>query len=1605
MIYIPTKQTAIFGTLISDLFLETPDDLPTASSPGPGSNNLKLSDFIKDDTLSDQWSNEPSPGFNKSFFNIPNRQEILFAFDTLTLEDKKQLIHELTVKCSPENISEPRENSESSMNETVVECAHALVQCSISDNLFNDVSTQVEGLCDEICDLHVIYGKEIMKIVCNETLLDLGYSKDAISETSLEANMQNFVFLESCLKDLLTQLKTYKSSKDEACRDLALVLHEKDSLETANRALECQLAVYVKDFQAEKDENLKLVAEAAKLQQQLDCLRLSSMGNKEFFEKSSSTEDFEIEVESNGGFEYDELSPFTEEKVSFATVETAQLKLNAVPVEQTDLSVEKASLRELLETVKAEKEDLLKQNTGFQEEVLKLKEEKAKFEENEIEINKLLDSNKDLQTQVEQLNCQIDDRNRVFHETCCEKSSLLQSCQEEIVELKASLETKVLEHQELSTRNMELKGKAQELKDMLKIKSEDYHELHERYRGMQANCEESFEVVQNLGNEVKILSDELVLMKTRLYDIENVETVDKDMQAFTDTVEIDIQVSSKVETVDIDIEAFVHNVDIGIEALAETTDTETEAFPETADSEIQVSSGTELADENIQTEELRETADSEVQVSSETELVDGSIQTNVETLQKDIQTVFQNVNQNIQTSIYDYVEKAVQCSNFMNEVTAQVYESELVHALMQESVADVLLDLKSSEMKHKIEELKNVISAKNAEIQELKTEIGQFNEEIQMLKRSLQEMTEKVFENDYELNGLKEMLAGHCEENSELKLSIDLVQNEKSCLQNEIIEFESQSSVMRNNINELTQESTEVKTQLEHLLQSNLLLNAELAEKSASVTSLEAQNCDLENAKNHLQTQVNDLNLSLESFKEGNQKFQEKFECLGKEKADLVSELGKVMYQNSEMEKKVDQMANQTDLLEKELEIHQNENLSIKSNLETLEKENSEMKCRIDSLESENSETKEKCGDLQAQRNAANASLELLEPKILELTASCDDLAALNACLNIAKTALECENEELRLSVEKSMNDMKVLELQVDQLKSENSDFVAKFEDEERTALKMEQDLNKLQEKNEKMKKKVEFVEVENKGLKDQIENFGKAVAELQKHNSELLAKVSDLVEYGDQLQNENEDLKSKMNNLETEKQSIFDVFRSIYKELSDLIGDKIGLTHLDLCASHKEMEEMIIRAMAVLRERFDSGNFEENYELKEVQFELEVKEFQLNEVMEKFEKEKSEKLLLAEKLNNVLGDLKGMLKEDSEDIQSKTETKEEQIEDDNEAEESDDEELAETLMLKLNLDSTRTETSFVAEDINLKDLVMKLKNVLEIKDAIIKQLSCDNELLKANLSKFCNSELGKFSEYNTAEVNEFSEDSQLETFEVQDQLLDASLTDRKVTKDSNVPVTANCFDQNDENLQRGLHALTENHANDYITENVNQRSITQLTSDHQSSIQLEAPISLCIEPKLEVVKKSDKTLTSSYDEKRFHEEIATKMKPGQDRTSECGHTLKSGVVFVESVTKGSPSKRLCGEGVCSKEVVKLMHSFDQQMANQMAIVDRKAREINELNELVKLLQTNNEDIRKHGLVWTMFCQVPKKQPVSMRCVGKIMATRQSSLRHCTVIL
>ena len=1557
------------------IYLDTPEDLPRASSPGP-SNNLKFREFIKDDTFFDQLSNEPSPGLNRSsFFNIPNRQELLFAFDTLTLEEQKQLVTELSSKCNPEKNFEPHENLDSSMNETV-KCVH-VVDCKGDENLFAHIGIQVEGLHDDIhetCDVHARYGDEIIRIICNKTLLDLGYIEELQSGKTLEANLANFAHLEKLSKEMQEQLQSYKNSRDEVSRELSVVTRENENLKKANVALEDQLAVFVKDFQAEKNENLNLVAETAKLQQQLDCLRLRPMTKGESKEQSEILQnDVQlIEDESKECLEYEtqllsecnELSLFSEEKEKLS-LKRAENEESDSPIDSIDSKLENvleiAVLKQQVGLLTLQKDELSQQKDEFQEKVENFMVEKSKLEEREKHVNGLMDLNKDLQTQVERLGSQIIDESQIFASKLeaveeiseqlkhkvkslvslneelsnadTEKSLLLQTCEEQIVRLTGDLESKLSENQELVNQNSKLKSKAKELKDLLETKSSEYFELHEKYLEMEANCEQSFEVVQSLGNEVKTLNNELASMQTKLNYIETIETRNKDMQ-----------------TCDFDY------VDKSVQCINDCFDKEVQSSNDRIDKEIQFSNI--LLNRDVQSS--IDVFDQEVQCSNS--FMDKEVQCSKIVIDKEVQYLI------------DHAVEGSQSSNFMHEIAAEMYENELVHSLMQESIAEIFLELRTKQMKIENEGMQKFICSKNSEIEELKTDISYFKDEAQVLKTNLKEMSGKVAENDSELFGLKEALSLHSQENAELKLKIDSMEKEKKSVEQELQEIETQNSEMKETLSQAEAQNAELRLKLEHKAQSNDVLNSKLEEKIDLVAKLESKVSLLNRDNDTLLVENAAMKKDSEFLESKKAELQKKCNALESEKSGLIYEMGSSLNEKTQIEAKLVEIQTLAQKRESDLEKFRTECSDLHSNLKTLANEKAELKIQTDLLECEKSELKSKCEDLQSQRDVITASLRLIESKVFELTSNCEELTSVNVSLGSTKAALESEIIGLRHESEKlqkATDKMKLLELEVERVNSEKCELVAKIETEEIIRGQLQQELIEIQKLNDEMKEKTVKMVSENKTLTEEIYNFKNAVVDLQTNNLDLMTKLSDVVEYGDRLQSENAELSSQLQGFEIENNSIRRVLENVYQQLTNLTEEG-KLSSDDVVESYpspEKMEEMLKKVMSHLREKFEKSNFKISNELKEMYYEMEVKDFQINEVMEKFEKEKSEKYLLVEKLNKLMGDLNGLLEDNPENtkIEFKSSGRSDDTCDVEVSEEYNIENLSEIMMLKLDLDSSTTDDSIVAEDVNLKDIVLKLKNVLENQAELIKQLNNENESLKSKLSKYVSYEFNEVSEIsNSVETNEILKEAPSRSSEINDQLRDVITHD--FHEDPN-NTTGNGLNQV-ESLQNCQHALTENADNDVIR---NQKaylncSDVQLTSNNLSNEHTDVPISFCEEPKIEAVKSFHQHLTASSELILEEERKVTKRE--MNAGTEEGKELKSGVMFVESVTKGSPSKRMCAEGVCSKEVVKLMHSFDLQMANQMAIVDRKAREINELNELVKLLQTNNENIRKHGLVY-----------------------------------
>ena len=436
-------------------------------------------------------------------------------------------------------------------------------------------------------------------------------------------------------------------------------------------------------------------------------------------------------------------------------------------------------------------------------------------------------------------------------------------------------------------------------------------------------------------------------------------------------------------------------------------------------------------------------------------------------------------------------------------------EDLVTKALREANNAILPEDFKAKEMLDKIKKALESISENSpSNIPECIERIEARMKEAEKVERLRKELREK---SSKEINRLKGDIQDRANEISTIKSSLDA---QKTNFDAQIVLLQNTANLNASLVDKLTAEAVEkeknlsaAKNCLADMKVKQEELEDELNRNSGELDSVNQELRALRKANKEKDSQIRDLNNSLES----SERATDKFSLGDKEKSEVLDKIRDELRQNrAELEEKSKNLEEVSDSLsakERQLKKLEIEKAGIENELEKLKNEKNLLKGELIKAHTEKSELQEKM-KMDENSEEVRKIEKILEEKQKELEEAEEKLAVAKR-YQMLYPELTLEKQEIEIKLREVQIDFQEIRRKHDDLKSENDQLKYKMNYLENSAKSAEEVLRE----NQKLKIRVNFLEQsgEGKDSNEQLKKLADELAQKEGRIRDLLLEIERL--------------------------------------------------------------------------------------------------------------------------------------------------------------------------------------------------------------------------------------------------------------------------------------------------------------------------------------------------------------------------------------------------------------------------------------------------------------------------------------------------------------
>ena len=1501
------------------------------------------------------------------------------AVKSLTQEHRQHIIDELLVLNRDEKATEQASaiegqtlNNASTNLEKAVEDIDDLFESQSTESLVHsqeesvtvtEVSQVFNAPVDDIKSgseadkVHVFYADEICKILSDTNIPFFKYYKpnettqdSKASGLVLQDNLEKLGTIHGTFISLKTQIDSFHSYKEDFAKQLASLTQEKETLLNEYNSMEHQLAVYIRDKHHFENETIRLneenksVCESLKASQtETDRLGdeikvLNELVTKKESEASELSKELEIIKQQLGDIE-------TENARLAEKMDPLQEQLYVKDSENDELADDVKRLKEIIQDQEIASAKITKEISSLHErlngkeienfelarEIQSLKK-KVEVKENEtVQLADKLESSTELLGVKETENAQLVEKIQSLNVDLSDQEAYSAKLSEEIIVLKDTKDNK-------ETKVALIEEKLELLNEQLSKKEAEHEKLTEEIRTLnetqEAKEDENLKLAETLG----AINEDLGTKNTEVSQLaENLTTLNHQLairEAENTKLANEVKELSELLTIK---ESDLMGNSTKLQSLIAEFDATRESFAElSANFENQKllleKLNLEKSELSTKNEDLNATCLALENCRNNAETTALELKNSLHAKTLDLTTL----NDQYSKMVNKLDDSLVLVDRFQNEVKVlngkiRAMEQQMVKSEQIDNFAQTESDIGETSrgkldnfkviMHDGIEEQLVRLLVQNAISDAV---LDQKADQIRKLLKNFQEIQESSHVDFEKLS-------------SELKISeakIDSLEAEKKGLESNLesfkVDVENSVATIANKdseINDLKQRLTTVESLKDEFQKNNDFLVDDNNELKAKIDELENEKSTLNEMTNLYRSEILGLQTDLTETKESEKALNEKVIALTSEAENLKEvkvalqvkckryedqieefsdEIAKLTQKNLSDSEIIENIKFENKTLSEELDLKIQNFLALEKLKEISEAENFELKEKIESLYTENVKQKEAITSLEVEISNLKNVIEIARSE---------------------KETLEAQITDLEKSVAIKEEENQILCADCEKLKKTLTDLNCEKErySEQQNAMR-----NDFEEQKAHLLTKIEELDSENFEKRDQID------AHLKGANNEVSA-----------LKESHSASEEKIKELEQEK----------------LKRDKV-ITLFE--------EEKITDQLKIVNLESENDNLKQ--EIKGMEHDIGQKEHksrQLEESLELIQLMKCEKAMVDEKILSYQNDIDiltnenhemnvsfKIFKENIQSLEVKCEGILEKVKPDFESDCLNDSDTSEDInfpnIYKLIESFPEVLESKCSEIGVLKD---EIKRLTEINDSLVLE-SLENEGVTQSSNT---AGLKPILEDNVLNLNltDLDQESPTRNCAVDNQKTYSRFPNEEESRSDSSKSAVNSDDLDEDAIDRkDVHVERVDVAADVSTKNYVTESPIFCSSETSNFL-----LAATGNENFETVENENCESVERADGRQ-------EMKPKTGVFSIIDPNVAEGMTsfstpFVDEVLKASPRKRLCGNEACNREVLKLMTKFDEQMANQSAICERRAREIAELNELVNLLQKDLNQTRK----------------------------------------
>ena len=1498
------------------------------------------------------------------------------AVKSLTQEHRQHIIDELLVLNRDEKATEQAsaiegqtlKNSSTNLEKAVEDIAdlfesqstESLVHSQEESVTVTEVSQVFSAPVDDIKSgseadkVHVFYSDEICKILLDTNIPFFKYYKpnettqdSKASGLALQDNLEKLGTIHGTFISLKTQIDSFQSYKEDFAKQLASLTQEKESLLNEYNSMEHQLAVYIRDKHHFENETIRLneenksVCESLKASQtETDRLGdeikvLNELVTKKESEASELSKELEIIKQQLGDIE-------TENARLAEKIDPLQEQVDVKDSENDELADDVKRLKEIVQDQEIASAKITEEVSSLHERLngkeienielageIKSLKEKVEVKENEtVQLADKLESSTEQLGVKETENAQLAEKIQSLNDELSGQKAYLAKLSEEIIVLKDTKETKVA----LIEEKLEL------LNEQLSKKEAEHEKLTEKIRTLNETQEAKEDENLKLAEKLGALNEDLGTKNTEVSQLaENLTTLNHQLairEAENTKLANEVKELSKLLTIK---ESDLMGNSTKLESLIAEFDATRESFADLS--------------ANFENQKL---------LLEKLNLEKGDLSTKNEDLNATC-LALENCRNNAETT-------ALELKNSLHAKTSDLTALNDQYSKMVNKLDESLV---------LVDHFQNEVQVLNGKIRAMEQQMVK-SEQIDNFAQTESDIGET---SRGKLDNLKVIMHDGIEE----QLVRLLVQN---AISDAVLDQKAdQIRKLLRNFQEI-QENSHVDFEK---------LNAELTLTEAKIDSLEAEKKCLESNLERFKVDVENSVATIANKDSEINDLMQRLRTVESLKDEFQKNNDFLVDDNNELKAKIDELENEKSTLNEMTNLYRSETLGLQTDLTETKESEKTLNEKVIALTSEAENLEEVKVALQVKCKRYEDQIEEFSDEIAKLTQK--NLSDSEIIENI-----EFENKTLSEELDLKIQNFLALEKLKEFSEAENFELKEKIESLYTENVKQKEAITSLEVKISNLKNIIEIARSEKETLEAQITDLEKSVAIKEEENQILCADCEKLkktltdlncekercIEQQNAMRNDFEEQKAhlitKIDELESEKLEKVDQIDARLKvanyEVSDLkeshsaSKEKIKELEQEKLKRDKVIslfeEEKITDQLKIVNLESENDNLKQ--EIKGMEHKLGQKEHksrQLEESLELIQLMKCEKAMVDEKMLSYQNDIDiltnenhemnvsfKIFKENIQSLEVKCEGILEKVKPDFESDCLNDSDTSEDInfpnIYKLIESFPEVLGSKCSEIGVLKD---EIKRLTEINDSLVLE-SLENEGVTQSSNT---AGLKPILEDNVLNLNltDLDQESITRNCAVDNQKTYSRFPNEEESRSDSSKSAVNSDDLDEDAIDRkDVHVERVDVAADVSTKNYVTESPIFCSSETSNFL-----LAATGNENFETVENENCESVERADGRK-------EMKPKTGVFSVIDPNVAEGMTsfstpFVDEVLKASPRKRLCGNEACNREVLKLMTKFDEQMANQSAICERRAREITELNELVNLLQKDLNQIRK----------------------------------------